>query len=279
MNNLIPTIIFDAPVPLYISLAIMPELVKTPAVKQTIKRHHGFWQNVCTVKCGAARGTYALTHYPNRIQFIDIEIKLDTEEAIERLKGIPGGAETAIRSAIRSGLAKAKTAIVASIKKSFTTPLSYIRKAIGTPRYSGIGAALTGRLEIKRSRLPIRIFPHRQLPDAGGAIFGTDPPLRVFGGGHPAQRSPSIRPQSRMSFSWNAVFQSHSGNPLGRQPVTDLRAFKIDGKNPVATTWKHDYRGISTLAYVPATAVSHASPRKNLKTQTRHREQRSKTSS
>jgi hypothetical protein len=130
-------------------------------------------------------GHVRTNHYPNRIQFIDIEIKLDTEEAIERLKGIPGGAETAIRSAIRSGLAKAKTAIVASIKKSFTTPLSYIRKAIGTPRYSGIGAALTGRLEIKRSRLPIRIFPHRQLPDAGGAIFGTDPPLRVFGGGIP----------------------------------------------------------------------------------------------
>jgi hypothetical protein len=44
------------------------------------------------------------------------------------------------------------------------------------------------------------------------------------------------------------VFQQHTRDPFRRQPVTDFRAFKIDGKNLIAPAGKHYHRSAGILS-------------------------------
>ncbi len=46
----------------------------------------------------------------------------------------------------------------------------------------------------------------------------------------------------------HAVFQQHARDSPGRQPITDFRAFKIDGQNVVASAGEHDDRNARVVA-------------------------------
>ncbi len=52
----------------------------------------------------------------------------------------------------------------------------------------------------------------------------------------------AIRPHIR-----HAVFQQHTGNPFGRQPITHLRALKIDGQTLIAPAREDDDRSARIL--------------------------------
>src|SRR5438105_3312548 len=44
-----------------------------------------------------------------------------------------------------------------------------------------------------------------------------------------------------------AVLQQHARDPFGGQPVTDLRAFEIDGQNLIAAAGEYDHRSAGVL--------------------------------
>src|SRR5438034_8078240 len=55
---------------------------------------------------------------------------------------------------------------------------------------------------------------------------------------HSEIRRPGIR---------DAILQQHARDPLGCQPVTDLRAFEVDGQDRIAAAGKHDDRSAGVL--------------------------------
>jgi len=72
-------------------------------------------------------------------------------------------------------------------------------------------------------------------------------PLRIF----QCNRRFRIRPRFRIQLrrvTRHTVLQQHTSDPLGRQPITDFRAFKIDGQNLIAPTRKHHYRNTRILS-------------------------------
>lgn len=98
---------------------------------------------------------------------MDISIQLQgVPEVIEALKGVPMGARWAIHHAIKDSLDTAKTEITRAIRERYNVPYGIVLAATGRPNVSG----LTGWLEVKGSRVPLYLFPHRDIYPFGVAV-------------------------------------------------------------------------------------------------------------
>src|SRR6266478_2950864 len=83
---------------------------------------------------------------------MDITIQLrGVDDVIRRLQSVPDGARWAMHHAI---------------KDRYNVPYGWVQGSIGTPKVTG----LNGRLDIKGTRVPLYLFPHRDIFPYGVAI-------------------------------------------------------------------------------------------------------------
>ena len=117
-----------------------------------------------------------------------IKVMLDTQQLFQKLKGIPGAAEAAIRSAVRVGLRKTKTAMRRMLLEKYTVAPAYLRDAIGKPRFD----ALSGTIVIRGMRIPLSKFTHRDVYPGGVEIQerwdSVITMTRAFAPGHPRRK-------------------------------------------------------------------------------------------
>src|SRR5213080_618103 len=92
------------------------------------------------------------------------------------------------------------------------------------------GDQVPTRRKAQHSDLPRIDLPLRSLE-----AYQAYRPLRVF----QRRQAILIRPDLH---AWHTVFQEHTRDALGRQPITDFRAFKVDGQNVVAPAGEDDDR-------------------------------------
>lgn len=88
------------------------------------------------------------------------------EETIQRLRAVPGGAKRSLTHAILFALRGAKTEVSKATRAKYDTPLKYVRDAIGQPRMQN----LSGYLRVSGSKLPLEVFPNRDLYPHGVSI-------------------------------------------------------------------------------------------------------------
>ncbi|MFZ3374235.1 MAG: hypothetical protein WA183_01630 [Chthoniobacterales bacterium] len=69
---------------------------------------------------------------------------------------------------------------------------------------------------------------------------------------HPAESG------ALLAFARNTVLQQHSSGASGREPVTNLCAFQIDGQKPIVADIGSGASRISRTALTPVEMVSHA---------------------
>jgi hypothetical protein len=119
---------------------------------------------------------------------IMIRVVLDTQQLFEKLKGIPGAAEAAMRSAIRKGLSKTKTAMRRMLLEKYTVAPAYLRDAIGKPKFN----ALEGTITIRGMRIPLSKFTHKDVYPGGVEIQERRDSVitltRAFAPGHPRRK-------------------------------------------------------------------------------------------
>ncbi len=98
---------------------------------------------------------------------MDITIQLrGVDDVIRRLQSVPDGARWAMHHAIKDALATGKTEMTRAIRDRYNVPYGWVQGSIGTPKVTG----LNGRLDIKGTRVPLYLFPHRDIFPYGVAI-------------------------------------------------------------------------------------------------------------
>jgi hypothetical protein len=98
---------------------------------------------------------------------VDIQIDIpNIKYVIDMLKNIPSGAKFALHHAIKDSLDSGRTALTKAIRERYNVPYSWVLNAVGRSQVSG----LTGFLHITGSKVPLYLFPHRDIFPYGVAI-------------------------------------------------------------------------------------------------------------
>jgi hypothetical protein len=128
---------------------------------------------------------------------MDIQIQLKgVQDVIDRLKEIPDGARWAIHHSIKDALATGKTEITKAIRDRYNVPYGWVQSAIGNMRVQG----LTGSMQIAGTRVPLYLFPHRDIYPYGVAIeeIKDAPPINLLHAFTPGNKG--VRGNSRLKI-------------------------------------------------------------------------------
>ncbi len=88
---------------------------------------------------------------------------LGVDDAVKRLRGIPGGARLALQWSIISALRKGRTAAAKAARERYIIPYGWLLKSIGRPRIS----ALTGYLHVSGTKAPLSMFKPKDIYPGG----------------------------------------------------------------------------------------------------------------
>jgi hypothetical protein len=98
---------------------------------------------------------------------VDIAIQLtNIAYVVKSLDSIKDGAKWALHHAIKDSLDTARTELTRAIRERYNVPYSWVLGAIGKPIVNG----LMGFLDIKGTRVPLYLFPHKEIYPFGVAV-------------------------------------------------------------------------------------------------------------
>jgi hypothetical protein len=110
---------------------------------------------------------------------MDIQVEIpNIKQVVDALRNIPNGARFALHHAIKDSLDTARTTLTRAIRDRYNVPYSWVLNAIGKPSVQG----LTGFLHITGSKVPLYLFPHRDIFPYGVAIEEVkgEPPINLM---------------------------------------------------------------------------------------------------
>jgi hypothetical protein len=130
-----------------------------------------------------------------------IELK-NTEEIISAFKDIPNGARVAVHYAIKDALDSGRTEMVRAIRDQYNVGYSMVLNAIKPTRVLG----MTAELMVSSTRVPLYLFPHRDIYPYGVAIAerkDTEPinMLHAFTPAHTKDQKSKIFERESADFS------------------------------------------------------------------------------